>query len=247
MLVFIPSYNSGKTIQSVIFNIRRVLPKTFILVIDDGSSDDTSSLAKSYGVHIISHGSNRGYGASQKTAFKFFTENGFDFAVMVHGDGQHNPFFIPQIINKLNCGCDLVLGSRMFYKSDALLGGMPLLKFFANMITSKLESFLSGVRISEFHSGFRGFSRRLIESIVKFSDDMSDDYLYDQQLIFLSAGLGFKICEIPVDTIYNDLSTHMDFRKGLKYISDSLIISIKFLLWRLKFVKDLRAVIKPGF
>lgn len=239
ILIFIPAYNLSRTIGSVIDLVREKVPESFILVIDDGSKDNTLSIAEARGVRVISHSRNMGYGFVQKTAFKFFVDNDFSVAVMIHGDGQHNPQFLPHLIKEIERGIDICLGSRMANKFDALKGGMPLLKFFVNIFLTYIENKTLGTNLSEFHSGFRSFSKRFIHSLYNSGmlNIMSNSYIFDQQIIFFAVLNNFNISEVPVDTRYDNFSSQINLKDGLFYSYYVILMCLKYIMFKKGFLK----------
>lgn len=247
ILIFVPAYNAEKTISGLITEIKILLPGSFILVVDDGSSDNTLMEAQRTGVKIISHGKNLGYGATQKTAFRFFLSHGFKNLLMIHADAQHDPVYLKDILSCLENGYDLVIGSRMKNRLDALKGGMPLLKFISNVMLTYVENRVTNLRLSEYHSGYRGFSSRIITDLYNsgFMELMSDGFLFDQQIIFFAAFRNLKICDIPVSTRYDEFSRQIGMKEGTKYVLETLIISFRYFLFKQKILHDFRKVIKP--
>lgn len=248
ILIFIPSYNVEKTISGVIDGVRKEITEAFILVIDDCSTDETYNIARNYEnekLKVIRHPKNMGYGAVQKTAFRFMKDKDFSCSVMIHGDGQHNPSYLKELVKKVTVeGYDMVLGSRMINKKYAISGGMPLVKFFVNILLTKIENLSTGLKLSEFHSGYRAFSKELVKAIAdEFLDCMSDGYIFDQQIIFLASYKGFKIGEIPVDTKYDELSHQMEFLPGIKYSFDTITISIRYFLFRKRIIRSVKSAV----
>lgn len=245
ILTFVPAYNVEKTISDVIEGIIKELPESFILVVDDHSEDKTYQNAKEYEregeIEVIKHDRNMGYGAVQKTAFKFMLKHNFKYSLMIHGDGQHNPRYLKNLLDKVKMeGYDIALGSRMKFRKNALSGGMPLIKFFVNMLLTKIENISTGLGLSEFHSGYRAFSHKLVHAIenLGFLDCMSDDYIFDQQILFFASFMNFRVSEIPVDTRYNELSRQMKFLPGIAYSFETIKISFLYILFKRGFVKD---------
>lgn len=232
-LIYIPSFNCERTIGRVIKEIRNIIPNAFILVVDDSSTDNSYLVAKDLADYVIRTPTRLGYGGNQKIAFKFFVENSFEKIVMIHGDGQHNPLHIPRFLECVDQEkADLVIGSRMLNKSSAINGGMPIIKFILNIFLSYVENRALGLNLSEFHSGYRCYSAKSLRAIYKFVPMLSDDFVFDQQIIFLLHKFGFKICEIPVETIYNQFSSHINLLPGIKYFFEVLVLSSRYYIFK---------------
>ena len=187
---------------------------------------------KKNGIRMIRHETNLGYGAAQKNAYNYASCNGINKVIMVHGDGQHNPEFIPDFVKKLDSGCDFVIGSRMINKREALKGKMPLYKFLLNILLTFIENKACGIRLSEYHSGYRGLSGKFIKQLLPYLKYFSNDYIFDQQILLTSLYLGYKVGEVEVTTIYNKFSSHIGLIDGIKYSFETLNLSLKFYLWR---------------
>lgn len=229
-LIYIPSYNCGKTIANVINSIRQICHNSFILVVDDSSKDESYQIAKGLADHVIRNKERLGYGGNQKIAFKFFSENSFEKILMIHGDGQHNPIHIPKFFKLIEeDGVGLVIGSRMMNKWSAIKGGMPYIKFISNIFLTYIENKTLGLNLSEFHSGYRCYSKQAAKTIYESINKLSNDFIFDQEVIFLLAESGFKIKEIPVETIYNRYSSHIGIVPGIKYSAEVVLQCIKFI------------------
>lgn len=228
-LIYIPTYNCEKTIASVINGIKNICRDNFILVVDDSSKDRTFEISKKLADHVIRNQKRLGYGGNQKVAFRFFVENSFDKILMIHGDGQHNPVHIPKFFKSIDDdSVGLIIGSRMSDKLSAIRGGMPYIKFIVNIFLTYLENKTLGLNLSEFHSGYRCYSFKAAQTIYNFIDKLSNDFIFDQQVIFLLTEFGFKIKEIPVETIYNKYSSHIGMFSGMKYFFQVILHCIKF-------------------
>lgn len=228
-LTYIPAYNCEKTIADVINGIRKFCQDAFILVLDDSSKDKTYEISMKLADHVIRNEKRLGYGGNQKIAFRFFVESSFDKILMIHGDGQHNPVHIPKFFKLIeDDSVGLIIGSRMSDKLSAIRGGMPYIKFIMNILLTYLENKTLGLNLSEFHSGYRCYSSKAVQTIYNFIDKLSDDFIFDQQVIFLLTEFGFKIKEIPIETIYNRYSSHIGIFPGMKYSFQVILHCIKF-------------------
>lgn len=234
ILIFIVAYNAEKTIVNVLKRIphsRLKKKNVSILIIDDASSDKTSDVAMRFvsngywcDVKILRNPINQGYGGNQKIGYTYSIKNGFDIVALLHGDGQYSPELLPDLLlpfyNKTSP--DAVFGSRMLNKIDALKGGMPLYKFFGNQILTYIQNKILRSSLSEFHTGYRIYSVKLLESI-PFSLN-TNDFHFDTEIIIQIMFLRAKIIEIAIPTFYGDEICHVN---GMEYAWDVLKTSFK--------------------
>jgi glycosyltransferase involved in cell wall biosynthesis len=194
-----PAYNAGRTLRMTY----EQLPKdtvSLVILVDDGSTDATLDVARDLGLEIFVHNRNYGYGANQKTCYTEALRAHADVVVMVHPDYQYDPTLLPQIIDPIVRGeADVVLGSRL-KAGSALAHGMPWWKYAANRFLTGLENLVFGLRLSEFHTGYRAFRREVLET-VNFTAN-SDGFVFDQEIIAQVVAAGFRIAEIAVPTRY---------------------------------------------
>jgi glycosyltransferase involved in cell wall biosynthesis len=224
-----PAYNASKTLETTYREIPHEIVDDVILV-DDGSSDDTVRQAKDLGIHTIVHIENRGYGGNQKTCYEQALSRGADIVVMVHPDYQYSPRLITAISSMIISGhYDLVLGSRIL-GGGALKGGMPLYKYIANRFLTLVENLLLGVKLSEYHTGFRAFSRRFLESVPIEAN--SNDFVFDNEVLAQAVYFGYKIGEISCPTRYFTDASSINFRRSVKYGVGVLGVSLKYVLNR---------------
>ena len=210
-----PAYNAGKTLVKTYNDLPHEMIDEVIFV-DDASRDNTVAVARTLPVYVVVHPENRGYGGNQKTCYKIALERGADIMVMVHPDHQYDPKFIPEIIKlMIDNGCWAVFGSRMIDRADALAGGMPRWKFFFNIVLTRIGNFFLGTNLTEFHSGFRDYDRRVFEQID--IERNSDDFVFDTQIIIQLASRGIAIKEIPITTRYFPESSQIGVRPSIKY------------------------------
>jgi len=215
IIAVLPAYNAAKTLKLTLDDIPEGSVDEIILV-DDASSDETVELAKKYGLHVFVHEKNKGYGGNQKTCYREALKMGADIAIMIHPDHQYNPKLVPQILEPLiNEECDAVFGSRMIHRQDALDGGMPKYKFIANIILTKLENFILGLSLAEYHSGFRAYSKKVLSKLPL--EENSDDFVFDTEIIAQLAINKFKIKEIPINTKYFKDASNISLKRSIEY------------------------------
>jgi glycosyltransferase involved in cell wall biosynthesis len=203
--IFIPAYNAEKSLAGVVGKIPKNFVKRDVVVVNDGSKDNTEKMAKSLGVTVLSHGKNMGYGAAQKTAYNYSLKKGYDAVVMVHADGQHDPKQVTEFVNALK-NFDAVTGSR-FMSGSAWKQGMPLVKVFGNRALSAATRVLTGLKVSETHNGYRAYSRKALG--VDFNSN-SNKFEFDTEMLLRIKAKKMKIGEIPIRTIYNDSRSYLN-------------------------------------
>jgi glycosyltransferase involved in cell wall biosynthesis len=227
--VVMPAFNAEKTLQRTLDDIPREWIDDIILV-DDASRDRTAELARELGIFTRVHGRNRGYGANQKTCYRTALERGADHVVMVHPDHQYDPAAIPTMVTPLLEGrADAVFGSRML-GGDPLGGGMPRWKYNANILLTAFANIAFGIFLTEYHSGFRAYSRQFLESVPFESN--SDGFVFDTQIIAQSMALGLRIHEIPIDTRYFPEASQISFWPSVRYGLEVVRTCIGFRLLR---------------
>lgn len=226
-IAVLPAYNAAKTLKITLDDIPRGCVDDIILV-DDASRDNTVEVAKRLGLKVFVHRKNKGYGGNQKTCYKKALELGADIVVMVHPDYQYDPKMIPQLIEPIKNGsADAVFGSRMM-KGGALEGGMPLWKHNANILLTAIENVVLHTYLTEYHSGFRAYSARLLRGI-RFKDN-SDGFVFDTEIIVQILLKGFKIDEIPIRTRYFSDASTVRFFQGCVYGLRVLKTMLKYIL-----------------
>lgn len=212
--VVMPAYNAAKTLAKTVAEIPREIVDDIILT-DDASHDNTVDIANSLGLHTLRHESNRGYGGNQKTCYTSALERGADVVVMLHPDYQYTPRLVAAMASMVVSGhFDVVLASRILGKG-ALAGGMPLYKYVANRALTFAENILIGQKLSEYHTGYRAWSRAALEKLPLLS--CSDDFVFDNQMIVQAAYFGFSIGEISCPTKYFDEASSINFRRSVRY------------------------------
>src|SRR3954468_19539802 len=231
VVVVMPAYNAALTLERTYADIPHDLVDRIILV-DDVSKDETVEIAKNLGLDVIVHRQNRGYGGNQKTCYDAALGVGADVVVMLHPDYQYDATRIPALIAPILAGeKDLMLGSR--FLGDPLAGGMPRWKYVSNRFLTGLENLAFGLHLSEYHTGLRAYSRRLLETIPYHLN--SDDFVFDQELIaqVVAAG-GFEIGEVAVPTRYFEEASSVGFRRSVVYGLSTLRVVGRYLLHRLR-------------
>ena len=226
-----PAYNAAQTLERTYADIPHDLVGRIVLV-DDVSRDQTVEIAKRLGLDVIVHRQNRGYGGNQKTCYDAALDLGAEVVVMLHPDYQYDATRIPALVEPILRGdADLMLGSR--FLGDPRAGGMPSWKFVSNRFLTGLENHVFGLRLSEYHTGFRAYSRRLLETIPYHRN--SDDFVFDQELVaqVVAAG-GFRIGEIAVPTRYFEEASSVGFRRSVVYGLSTLRVVARFVLHRVR-------------
>jgi glycosyltransferase involved in cell wall biosynthesis len=209
-----PAYNAEKTLARTYADIPRDAVDDIILV-DDASRDRTVEEARRLNLHVVEHPKNRGYGANQKTCYRTALERGADIVVMVHPDHQYDPAVIPHLVGPLLEGqCDAVFGSRML-GGRPIQGGMPKWKYLGNIFLTAIENSTFLIYLTEYHSGFRAYSRHYLESINLEAN--SDAFVFDTEIIAQGMAKELKIQEIPIETRYFNEASQIAFGPSVRY------------------------------
>lgn len=236
IIVVMPAYNAARTLEPTIRDIPANTVDEIILV-DDASKDNTVEVAKRLGMTVVQHETNRGYGANQKTCYELALEHGADIVVMIHPDYQYDSRLIPYLIGFIREGyLDVMLGSRIRTRKEALEGGMPLYKYIANRLLTFIQNICTGMNLSEWHTGFRAYSRKVLETIPWQNN--SDDFVFDTQMLIQCVTFGFKIGEIPVPVRYHETSSSINLQQSISYGFLTLGMILKFVLHRLHIFKS---------
>jgi glycosyltransferase involved in cell wall biosynthesis len=231
VVVVLPAYNAERTLRRTIHEI----PPGFIdrlILVDDGSSDRTASLSRELGLRTIRHDANRGYGANQKTCYREALEDAADVVIMLHPDYQYTPRLTVAMASLIALEqYDVVLGSRIL-SSGALRGGMPTYKYVSNRILTLLQNILLREKLSEYHTGYRAYSRRVLEALPLLAN--SDDFLFDNQMLAQALYFGFRVGEISCPANYFPEASSINFRRSVIYGLGVLKVSLLFRLnkWR---------------
>jgi glycosyltransferase involved in cell wall biosynthesis len=214
VVVVMPAYNAAETLERTYHEIDRDLVDEIILT-DDCSSDNTLQVARDLDLIVIAHRRNRGYGANQKTCYKKALEIGADIVIMVHPDYQYTPRIIPSIAYLLCTGFyDYVQGSRMLGRG-AIKNGMPIYKYIANRVLSTFQNLVLAQGLSEYHTGYRGFTREVLEILPILEN--SDDYLFDNQILCQIIYFGFRIGEVSCPAHYSSEASSISFFRSCQY------------------------------
>jgi glycosyltransferase involved in cell wall biosynthesis len=228
VIVVMPAYKAALTLEKTYREIPFDLVDDVILV-DDHSPDNTAEVAKSLGIkHIIRHDKNKGYGGNQKTCYTKALELGADIVIMVHPDYQYTPLLLPAMITIIGNGLyPVVFGSRILGKG-ALKGGMPMYKYIANRFLTLFQNIMLSQKLSEYHTGYRAFSREVLEKVPFQKCD--DDFVFDNEMIAQIFWQGFDIAEVTCPTKYFDEASSINFARSSKYGLGVLRVSMRYRL-----------------
>jgi glycosyltransferase involved in cell wall biosynthesis len=227
IIVVMPAYNASKTLEMTYREIPLDVVDEVILV-DDASGDDTAEKARELGIHTVIHPENLGYGGNQKTCYREALSQGADVVVMLHPDYQYSPRLITAMASMIVSGhYDVVLASRIL-GGAALAGGMPAYKYVANRFLTLIENLALGIKLSEYHTGYRAFHRRVLETLPL--EENSDDFVFDNEMLAQAVYFGFKIGEVSCPTKYFKDASSINFRRSVKYGLGVLSTSGKYVL-----------------
>ncbi len=212
--VVMPAYNAQRTLERTVAEVPMSIVDE-IVIVDDASRDQTVALANRLGLRVLQHETNRGYGANQKSCYREALRLGADIVIMLHPDYQYTPRLIPVlghcIASKLY---DVALGSRIL-GNGALAGGMPLYKYVSNRALTFAENLLVNAKMSEYHTGYRAFSRRVLTTLPL--EENSDDFVFDNQMLVQALHFGFRVAEVTCPTRYEPESSSISFGRSVKY------------------------------
>jgi glycosyltransferase involved in cell wall biosynthesis len=230
IVVVMPAYNAAKTLERTWADIPHDIVDEVILV-DDGSKDSTVDLARQLGVTTFVHKENLGYGRNQKTCYREALRRHADIVIMVHPDYQYSPRLIVPMVGMIAYGeYDAVLGSRIL-GTGALHGGMPLYKYISNRFLTAFENLLLGERFSEYHTGYRAFSRQVLAAIPL--EENTDDFVFDNEMLAQIVYFNFRVGELSCPTRYFAEASSISFRRSVKYGFGVLATAIKFRLQKM--------------
>ncbi len=229
IMVVLPAYNAGRTLERTISEIPPGVVDDLLLV-DDASGDDTVEVAQRLGIPCVVHSENRGYGGNQKTCYAEALRRGADIVIMLHPDYQYSPRLIGAMAwLAASDEFDVILGSRILGKG-AIAGGMPRYKYYFNRLLTAFENVLLGIKLSEYHTGYRTFTRKVIETLPL--GECSDDFVFDNQMIAQAALFGFRIGEISCPTRYFPEASSINFSRSVVYGLGVLRTSVRYRLHR---------------
>lgn len=231
IIVVLPAYNAALTLEQTVRDIPALVDE--IILVDDKSDDETAALARRLGLTVFERDQNGGYGANQKTCYRLALERGADIIAMLHPDYQYDPKLLQYFVEFIGDEYfDVMLGTRIRSRQEALAGGMPLYKYLANRVLSIWENLVSGLNLSEWHTGMRVYRRKVLENIIW--QDNSDDFVFDSEILFQIVARAYRIGEIPVPVRYFPEASSINFWRSWRYGIGTIITSFKYLFGRYK-------------
>ena len=242
-VVVMPAYNAEATLRRTVEDIPADAVDEIILV-DDCSRDNTVEVGRQLGLRVIQHPQNLGYGGNQKTCYRTALESGADYVVMVHPDYQYDSRLVGVAVELLRLGiCDVILGSRIRTRREALGGGMPFWKYVANRCLTITENVVLGQNLGDFHSGFRAYRRAVLETIP--FDRNSNNFVFDSQFLAQAVHFGFRVGDIPVPVRYFAEASSISFRRSVRYGFSTLGVLFEFMAHRWKLRRSPRLEPRP--
>jgi glycosyltransferase involved in cell wall biosynthesis len=231
VIAVLPAYNAERTLAATLADFPPGCVDE-VLLVDDGSTDDTVAVAREMGLTVIVHPENRGYGGNQKTCYHYALDHGADVVVMIHPDYQYDARVIPHAVGLIELGiCDVVLGSRIRSRQEALKCGMPWWKYFSNRFLTFVENVALGQNLGDFHSGFRVYRRSVLETIP--FERNSDDFVFDTQFLAQAVHFGFRLGDLPVPVRYFAEASSINFKRSTVYGLRTLSTMARFWLHRM--------------
>ncbi|OGW38426.1 MAG: glycosyl transferase family 2 [Nitrospirae bacterium RBG_13_39_12] len=235
LIVIMPAYNAEKTLRQTYDELPHEYIDDIILV-DDASIDRTTNIAQKLGIKTIIHDKNLGYGANQKTCYREALRHCADIVVMLHPDYQYSPRLLTAMASMIvSSHYDIVLGSRIL-GGDALKGGMPIYKYIANRLLTFIENLALGIKVSEYHTGYRAFKREVLETLPL--EENSDDFIFDNEILAQAVYFGFKIGEISCPTRYFKDASSINFARSIKYGLGVISTTIRFILNKFRLINS---------
>jgi len=231
--VVMPAYNAARTLEVTVRELPSLVDVR--ILVDDHSTDDTVHIAKELGLRVIVHDRNYGYGRNQKTCYREALASGADIIVMVHPDYQYKPTLVTAMVGMIASGVyDVVLGSRIL-GGGALRGGMPRYKYVVNRVLTAFQNIFLGVKLSEYHTGFRGFSRKVCEELPLLEN--SDAFVFDNEMLVQILHFGYAVGEISCPALYFEEASSVGFASGMRYGIGVVATTLKCVLQRLGLAK----------
>lgn len=229
IVVVLPAYNAARTLEMTVRDIPPVVDE--VILVDDKSSDETAELARRLGLKVFQREFNGGYGANQKNCYQLALAEGADIIVMIHPDYQYDPKLVKYFAEFIADGYfDVMLGTRIRSRREALAGGMPAYKYFSNRLLTVFENLVSGLNLSEWHTGMRAYKREVLERIDWRRN--SDDFVFDSQVLFQIVAARYRIGEIPVPVRYFPDASSINFRRSLRYGFGTVLTALSYLIRR---------------
>ena len=236
IVIVMPAYNAARTIKKTYGDIPKEL-NAKVIVVDDASGDKTVDIAKKMGLKTFVHPNNLGYGGNQKTCYWEALKNNPDVVVMIHPDYQYDATLTKEMVRPiLDKRFDIMLGSRVRSRKEALQGGMPWWKYFANRFLTMTENIITGLNLSEYHTGFRAYSRRALKQVP--FQRFSNDFVFDQEILISAVSFGFKIGEIPVPVRYFPEASSINLIRSIKYGLETLKVLFSYVLCKIGIYKS---------
>lgn len=238
IVVVMPAYNAEQTLRQTHDEVLAQGVVDLVIIVDDASSDNTVSIARGLSQTLVhNHIQNLGYGGNQKSCYRLALEHGADIVIMVHPDYQYTPRLIPAMASMIANGLyHCVLGSRIL-GGYALKGGMPIWKYLANRFLTFTENLLTGAKLSEYHTGYRAFSRKLLETLPL--ENNSDDFVFDNQMLVQILWQGYQIAEVSCPTKYFAQASSINFRRSCKYGFGCLWVGLQYRLGKMGLLRPL--------
>jgi len=235
VIIVMPAYNAGTTLEKTVKDIPPGFADEIILV-DDASQDETVRIAKRLGLTVIVHDENLGYGANQKTCYDEALRHGAQIVIMIHPDYQYDSSLAPLFAEIIEKGvCDILLGSRVRTRKECLDSGMPFYKYVSNRILTVIENLITGQNLSEWHTGYRAYSRTILETIPFHKN--SNGFVFDSQLLIQAAYWEFRIGDLPVPCRYMREASSINLGRSIVYGLETLKTLLQFILQKLHLMK----------
>lgn len=227
IVVVLPAYNAATTLEKTIKDLPSIVDE--IILVDDKSGDDTVAVARRLGLSVFEHEANKGYGGNQKTCYHLALEKRGDIIIMIHPDYQYDPRLVKYFAEFIADNYfEVMLGTRIRSRQEALAGGMPKYKYFSNRALTIFQNLISGRNLSEWHTGMRAYKREVLEKIDWQNN--SDDFVFDSQMLFKIVAKGYRIGEIPVPVRYFKEASSINFSRSLKYGLATVWTGLKYWL-----------------